>query len=125
LNCFRGGLQKSKSWNSLFEFFRPRFEFLEGRAAVEPRKAAQEFTHSANSAKSKPHSGFGKAKAEGRRLSPAQGEPKRGAFWFSEFGALPQTPPRPPRSLRATPAKSKPQSGFGKAKAEGFRPRKG
>jgi hypothetical protein len=31
---------------------------------------------------------------ESRRLSPAQGEPKRRAFWFSEFGVKPQTPPK-------------------------------
>jgi hypothetical protein len=30
----------------------------------------------------------------GGSWSSAQGEPKRYAFWFSEFGALPQTPPK-------------------------------
>jgi hypothetical protein len=38
---------------------------------------------------------------ESRRLSPAQGEPKRGAFWFSEFGALPQTPPKEAQEFHA------------------------
>jgi hypothetical protein len=58
---------------------------------------------------------------------PAQGEPKRKAFWFSEFGVKSQTPAKDAQgfALRAHPAKSKPPSGVEKAKAEGFRPRKG
>jgi hypothetical protein len=53
---------------------------------------------------------------EFREAAGTEAEPKRCAFWFSEFGAKPQTPPGSPGvSLRETP----------KAKAEGFRPRKG
>jgi hypothetical protein len=60
-------------------------------------------------------------------VRPAQGEPKRKAFWFSEFGVKPQTPAKDAREFArsANSAKSKQPSGFEKAKAEGFRPRKG
>jgi hypothetical protein len=39
------------------------------------------------------------------KCETAHGEPNRYAFWFSEFGAKPQTPPK-------DAAKSKPWSGF-------------
>jgi hypothetical protein len=34
------------------------------------------------------------------RFRAAQGEPKRYAFWFSEFGAKPQTPPEDVQEFR-------------------------